>query len=95
MNKAYILDAIHKVVGRFEDEDGSVSLYRESDVSTEDNSIQLEIGTEVETLLDGLGVKNSVEVISIFDSPGLDTYALCVAYVLDGELYTYNCPVYC
>ena len=36
----------------------------------------------------------SVELIETFDSPGINCYCLCVSWIEDGKLNTFNIPVY-
>jgi hypothetical protein len=89
-------DAISKVVERFEDGDYICRTYYE--VVQEDDEVGPEeihffIEDEIDTLLTGLNVLHSVELVDAFENPGIDIWVVCVAFVIDGELCQYNLVV--
>lgn len=92
----FVNDAISKVVERFEDGDYVRRTYYE--VVQEDDEVGPEeidffIEDEIDTLLTGLNVLHSVELIDAFENPGIDIWVVCVAFVIDGELCQYNLVV--
>lgn len=92
----FVNDAISKVVERFEDGDYVRRTYYE--VVQEDDEVGPEeihffIEDEIDTLLTGLNVLHSVELVDAFENPGIDIWAVCVAFVIDGELCQYNLVV--
>lgn len=89
----FVNNAISKVVERFEDGDYVRRTYYE--VVQEDDEVGPEeivffIEDEIDTLLTGLNVLHSVELVDAFDNPGIDVWVVCVAFVIDGKLYQYN-----
>ena len=92
----FVNDAISKVVERFEDGDYIRRTYYE--VIQEDDEVGPEeihffIEDEIDTLLVGLNVLHSVELVDAFENPGVDIWVVCVAFVIDGELCQYNLVV--
>ena len=92
----FVNDAISKVVERFEDGDYIRRTYYE--VVQEDDEVGPEeidffIEDEIDTLLTGLNVLHSVELVDAFGNPGIDIWVVCVAFVIDGELCQYNLVV--
>lgn len=92
----FVNDAISKVVERFEDGDYVRRTYYE--VVQEDDEVGPEeidffIEDEIDTLLTGLNVLHSVELVDAFENPGIDIWVVCVAFVVDGELCQYNLVV--
>ena len=92
----FVNDAISKVVERFEDGDYIRRTYYE--VIQEDDEVGPEeidffIEDEIDTLLTGLNVLHSVELVDAFENPGTDIWVVCVAFVIDGELCQYNLVV--
>ena len=92
----FVNDAISKVVERFEDGDYIRRTYYE--VVQEDDEVGPEeidffIEDEIDTLLTGLNVLHSVELVDAFENPGIDIWVVCVAFVIDGELCQYNLVV--
>ena len=92
----FVNNAISKVVERFEDGDYVRRTYYE--VVQEDDEVGPEeidffIEDEIDTLLTGLNVLHSVELVDAFENPGIDIWVVCVAFVVDGELCQYNLVV--
>ena len=92
----FVNDAISKVVERFEDGDYVrrtyyVVLQEDDEVGPEE--IHFFIEDEIDTLLSGLNVLHSVELVDAFENPGIDIWVVCVAFVIDGELCQYNLVV--
>lgn len=92
----FVNDAISKVVERFEDGDYVRRTYYE--VVQEDDEVGPEeihffIEDEIDTLLSGLNILHSVELVDAFENPGIDIWVVCVAFVIDGELCQYNLVV--
>ena len=92
----FVNDAISKVVERFEDGDYIRRTYYE--VVQEDDEVGPEeidffIEDEIDTLLTGLNVLHSVELVDAFENSGIDIWVVCVAFVIDGELFQYNLVV--
>lgn len=92
----FVNDAISKVVERFEDGDYIRRTYYE--VVQEDDEVGPEeihffIEDEIDTLLTGLNVLHSVELVDAFENPGIDIWVVCVAFMIDGELCQYNLVV--
>ena len=92
----FVNNAISKVVERFEDGDYVRRTYYE--VVQEDDEVGPEeihffIEDEIDTLLTGLNVLHSVELVDAFENPGIDIWVVCVAFMIDGELCQYNLVV--
>ena len=92
----FVNEAISKVVERFEDGDYIRRTYHE--VIQEDDEVGPEeihffIEDEIDFLLSGLNVLHNVEIVDAFKDPGIDIWVVCVAFVVDGELYQYNLVV--
>ena len=92
----FVNNAISKVVERFEDGDYIRRTYYE--VVQEDDEVGPEeihffIEDEIDTLLSGLNVLHSVELVDAFENPGIDIWVVCVAFVVNGELCQYNLVV--
>ena len=92
----FVNNAISKVVERFEENDYVRRTYYE--VIQEDDEVGPEeihffIEDEIDTLLTGLNVLHSVELVDAFENPGIDIWVVCVAFVIDGELCQYNLVV--
>ena len=80
-----IEEGLSKIVETFEDADGYIHKTR---INENDN--QLHIINEMVSYLDVLNVKYDAEVI---DSDSGDWAVFCLAFVVDGELGTYNIPL--
>ena len=92
----FVNNAISKVVERFEDGDYIRRTYYE--VVQEDDEVGPEeihffIEDEIDTLLAGLNVLHSVELVDAFENPGIDIWVVCVAFVIDDEICQYNVVV--
>ena len=92
----FVNNAISKVVDRFEDGDYIRRTYYE--VVQEDDEVGPEeihffIEDEIDILLAGLNVLHSVELVDAFENPGIDIWVVCVAFVIDDEIYQYNVVV--
>ena len=92
----FVNNAISKVVERFEDGDYIRRTYYE--VVQEDDEVGPEeihffIEDEIDTLLAGLNVFHSVELVDAFENPGIDIWVVCVAFVIDDEICQYNVVV--
>jgi hypothetical protein len=90
----FVNKAISLVVERFSAGDYIRQTYYE--VVCEDGEseeIRFFIDHEVEMLLNALGLHFCVELVTTYEGIGLDTFCLCVSYVLDNEIHTYNIAV--
>ena len=92
----FVNDAISKVVERFEDGDYIRRTYYEAiqegdEVGPEE--IDFFIEDEIDTLLTGLNILHSVELVRAFENTGIDIWVACIAFVIDGELYQHNLVV--
>ena len=92
----FVNNAISKVVERFEENDYIRRTYYE--VIQEDDEVGPEeidffIEDEIDTLLTGLNILHSVELVRAFENTGIDIWVVCVAFVIDGELYQHNLVV--
>ena len=92
----FVNEAISKVVERFEDGDYIRRTYYE--VVQEDDEVGPEeihffIEDEIEFLLSGLNVLHSVELVDAFENSGIDIWVVCVAFVIDSEIYQHNLVV--
>ena len=85
-----VKDAIRKAVRKFEDENGFINLirYSKSDFETSYN-----LEDEIEFLLTGLNLEHNVELVMSYQDYHTSYYVLCVSYVNEGKLETYNIPV--
>lgn len=88
-----VQEAIRKIVKKFEDEDGYVRLTRTSNT---DFDLTFNLEDEIEFMLTGLNLEHDVELIEAFEGyVGANVYyVLCVAYIYEGKLATFNIPVY-
>lgn len=92
----FVNDAISKVVERFKEDRYVCYTYSEiiEDEDGDDyHEINFRIDNEVIILLDALGIQHRVEMVNTYEGIGLDTYCLCVSYLLNGEICTYNLAV--
>ena len=88
--------AISGIVSRFEDGDYVRRTYYE--VVQEDDEVGPEeihffIEDEIDLMLSALGVNHAVELVDAFENPGIDIWVMCVAFVIDGEIYQHNVVV--
>ena len=91
VNKAItgIIDrfALHDYVSRVYEE-----VIQEND-EVESEEIHFFIENEIETLLQGLNIPHSVELVEAFDNPGIEIWVVCVAFFIDGNVESYNIVV--
>ena len=92
----FVNEAISKVVERFEDGDYIRRTYYEvvqedDEVGPEENHFFIE--DEIDTLLTGLNIPHSVELVEAFENPGIDIWVVCVAFFVEGEVESYNIVV--
>jgi hypothetical protein len=89
----FVFGAIDGLVSRFDNGDYIVPSYCEDCFDEEDEEnyeIEFEIDHEMEMMLNSLNIQYSVELVDAFDNPAIDVMVLCVAFVIDRELYTKN-----
>lgn len=92
-------EAISGIVSRFEDGDYVRRTYYE--VVQEDDEVGPEeihffIEDEIDTLLTGLNVPHSVELVELveaFENLGIDIWVVCVAFFVEGKVESYNLVV--
>ena len=84
-------EAIRKVVKKYEKENGEISLVRWGGGVIE---ASLNLEEEIVFLLLERGVQNIVELVVAHDDSYWTWYVLCISYIENGELKTYNVPVY-
>lgn len=85
-----VFEAIRKVVRQYEDENGFINLIREG---SDTFNISLNLEDEIVFLLLERGIENIVELVETYNDGFRAVYALCVSYIENGELKTYNLPV--
>jgi hypothetical protein len=66
----------------------------EDDVENESYEIAFNIRKEMKSMLDSLNIQSEVTLMWVDDDPSRTVYALCIAFVFDGKLYTRNEVVY-
>ena len=92
----FVNDAIFGVIERFEENDYIRRSYCEviqEDEEIGPGEISFYIEDEIDMLLSGLNVNHSVELVDAFENPGIDIWVVCVAFVVDGEIYQHNLVV--
>ena len=93
----FVNDAINGMLKRFT-KDERIQAFDfdviEDDVENESYEIEFNIEKEMKSMLDSLNIQNEVELMWVDDDPGRTVYALCIAFVFDGRLYTRNEVVY-
>lgn len=83
--------AIRKTAKKYENDQGYIKLFRSSEINFE---LSFNLEDEVEFLLTGLGLEHKVELVETY-SDGFGTYyVLCVSYIENEALETYNIPVW-
>lgn len=92
----FVNKAITGIVDRFTQYDYVSRTYHEviqenDEVGPEE--IHFFIEDEIETLLQGLNIPYSVELVEAFDNPGIDIWVVCVAFFIDGKVESYNLVV--
>lgn len=90
----FVNKAISLVVERFSTGDYIRQTYYEAVCEDgESEEIHFFINHEVEMLLSALGLHFCVELVTTYEGIGLDTFCLCISYVLGNEIHTYNIAV--
>ena len=86
----FVCNAIDGVVSRFKKSQLHIRRhYHETECEDgEPYEIHFYIEGEIETMLNGLNIKNSVRLIDMYRAVDFDVYVLAIAFVIDGELYT-------
>ena len=53
------------------------------------------VNTDIEQIMKKNGIKNFfIEIIDIYDNPGIDCRCLCVSWIENGRLEGFNQPLY-
>ena len=88
----FLNDAISKVVERFNREDYvSISyddIWEDEDGNVYDATFYIE--DEIDTLLSGLNILHTVELVDAFSNPAIEIKVVCVSFVVNEELYQHN-----
>ena len=93
----FVNDAINGMLKRFTKDDRIQAFdfdVIEDDVEDEYYEIEFSIAKEMKSMLNGLNIQNEVELMWVDDDPSRTVYALCIAFVFNGRLYTRNEVVY-
>jgi hypothetical protein len=93
----FIKSAIDSMLKRFTKDDQIQAFdfdVIEDDAEDESYEIKFDIAKEMKSMLDGLNIQNEVERMWVDDDPSRTVYALCIAFIFDGKLYTRNEVVY-
>ena len=89
----FVFGAIDGLVSRFDNGEYIVPSYCENcfDEDDEENyEVEFEIDHEMEMMLSSLNIQYSVELIEAFENSAIDIMTLCIAFVVNGKLYTKN-----
>lgn len=89
----FVFGTIDGLISRFDNGEYIAPSYCENcfDEDDEENyEIEFEIDHEMEMMLSSLNIQHSVELIEAFENTAIDIMALCIAFVVDGKLYTKN-----
>ena len=89
----FVFGAIDGLISRFDNGEYIAPSYCESCFDEDDEEsyeIEFEIDHEMEMMLSSLNIQYSVELIEAFENPGIDVMTLCIAFVVNGKLYTKN-----
>ena len=90
----FVNKAIGHVINRFDAGDYIRQGYTEVITEGEEQfEIYFTIYKEVETLLSAFGLRFQVELVTTYEGIGIDTYCLCISYILDNDIHTYNIAV--
>lgn len=84
-----IEEIIEKIVEGRIDVSGSALIYVEIFDEDGDYVDELSVSDEIEQALQEKGIKYSVEMWEVINSPGITVYALSVAWIEDDELRQY------
>lgn len=91
----FVAGAIEGVLGRFYNEElERTEYFYAEEIEEEDIEIEHHLEDEMGLMLDSLGIQNSIELVWVDEDNTRTCYALCIAYVIDGKLYTRNEAVY-
>lgn len=94
INMDFVSDAINKILESFYNEEKeSFELLRVKLKEDGTETVQ-HLEDEMNKMLDNLGVQNDVELVWIDEDNTRTCYALCVACVVNGKLYTRNEAIY-
>lgn len=91
----FVFGAIDGLASRFNNGSYVECSYCEVDYDDDDEpyEIEFEIDKEMETMLTSLNIQHSIELVEAFENPAIDVMVLCIAFVVDGKLYTKNLVV--
>lgn len=86
-----VYEAIRKITQKFEEDTGHIALVRYSDIDFE---LSFNLEDEIIFMLVGMGIEHNVELVEAYNDYCRTYYELCVSYIENGTLRTYNVPVY-
>ena len=92
----FINKAITGIIDRFAQYDYVSRVYEEviqENDEVEPEEIHFFIENEIETLLQGLNIPHSVELVQAFDNPSIEIWVVCVAFFINGNVESYNIVV--
>ena len=92
----FVNKAITGIIDRFAQYDYISRVYEEviqENDEVEPEEIHFFIENEIETLLQGLNIPYSVELVQAFDNPGIEIWVVCVAFFINGNVESYNIVV--
>ena len=92
----FVNKAITGIIDRFAHPDYISRVYEEviqENDEVESEEIHFFIENEIETLLQGLNIPHSVELVQAFDNPSIEIWVVCVAFFIDGNVENYNIVV--
>jgi len=95
VNADFVAGAVEGVLDRFYNEELERTEYFYVEES-EEEGIEIEhyLEDEMSLMLDSLGVQNRIVRVWVDEDNTRTCYAICIAYVVDGKLYTRNKAVY-
>lgn len=95
VNADFVAGAIEGVLDRFYNDCFCRTDYFYVEENEEEElEIEHDLEDEMSLMLNSLGVQNSVERVWVDEDNTRTCCALCIAYVIDGKLYTRNEAVY-
>lgn len=88
----FVFGAIDGLISRFDNGSYVECSYCEIEYDDDDEpyEIQLEIDKEMEIMFTSLNIQHNIELIEAFENPAVCVMVLCIAFVIDGKLYTKN-----
>ena len=92
----FVNKAITSIIDRFAQHDYISRVYEEviqENDEVEPEEIHFFIENEIETLLQGLKIPHSVELVQAFANPGIEIWVVCVAFFIHGNVESYNIVV--